>query len=592
MNKKVSTTTDISAVSSNWRISTRNNSRNLYALALIDLQATEDDRATTYSQEFIFDINPRSMELTEPAAVVVVPTQDGGQFIEHQGQIYKNIQISGTMGLRPGKRVGDILPLLPIDNPFTGINGLPVGEKSGFERILELRNMFRTYFDLKNDPNLAHRVVMVWQNGKEGEHYIVEPIVFKTRRDASSPVTMNYDIAFRTIERADSFFVNKVEDSWKVLNAIDRVNERITKTSLVLGDALNTAEKLLDTTVGSTIATTEKILTPGRRIAVSFINFGRGVKLGIDQTASKSFGTNALDMFIHLQGTQTTYRTSGVSTPSSTAWAAYKKMLRVGAQIYNQTFLFTPSISERTSIRTTAYTNPVSGVPSTGGSPTNLQNTTVATGTAVHTVGNTDTIFSLAQRLLGDQARWKELVVLNDLKSPYIDPTGDGKDILRPNDQILVPAAPPAGGSAVVPSAQQNDDELVKRFGRDLKLDSYESVGGTNTLDLSVDNRGDITLIEGIDNLSQAIEVRFSTERGSLPTHPTYGLAVPIGSKATIRSLVRFQLDARASIISDSRISDVAGLSITVEGNVLNIKANLQVAAADGSLSINFNARR
>jgi hypothetical protein len=48
-----------------------------------------------------------------------VPTQDGGQFVEHQGQIYKNIQITGTTGMRPNRKVWFFIPILGITNPFT-----------------------------------------------------------------------------------------------------------------------------------------------------------------------------------------------------------------------------------------------------------------------------------------------------------------------------------------------------------------------------------------------------------------------------------------------------------------------------------------
>lgn len=49
-----------------------------------------------------------------------------------------------------------------------------------------------------------------------------------------------------------------------------------------------------------------------------------------------------------------------------------------------------------------------------------------------------DTLERLAQRELGDAIRWTEIVILNKLKTPYIDDNG-GDGVKKPGDTVLVP---------------------------------------------------------------------------------------------------------------------------------------------------------
>jgi len=596
----------------NWAISSRSQSKGLYALALIDTKFANvaatgiqnlgtAAQASGYASEFIFDMNPKTLDLEEPAAVQIVPTQDGGQFIEHQGQIYKNVTITGTTGLRPNKKT-NIIPVLGVTNPFAAnlvdqTTGVPPGEKTGFDSLLELRNLFRRYFDLKADPKTAHTSLMVWQNGKEGEFYVVEPQTFRTKRDASSPLTSSYEIQLRTIGRVD-FKLFRTPDPRAEMNSLQRFMERMNGYSRSISQALGTLNALADRVVGVAQATLTTVIGPARALADGITGFvtTASSSFAIPRNTVALLAGSAIELAESLnraQSASNAYKLQGITTQLSAVVNAFKLLERTAANVAAEDQLFSAPAAERFNNRASAYKEPTTGrPPRTGGSPTNMNNLTAASGSGLAVVFGHDNIFSLSQRLLGDQARWKELVMLNDLKAPYIDPTGDGKNVLRPGQNILFPVAGGTLQTGVSPSRKVETDHLVTRLGRDLRLRADSGAGGIVVYDLSENARGDLDTIEGMPNLEQAVEIKFSTEQGELPTHPEFGLQVPIGSKALVRTLVGFQMNARASLLADSRISNVRQLGFQLSGNTVNVTADLDIADVDQSVAISFDARR
>jgi len=612
---KGSTITSLESVRANWNISTRSNSNKLYRLALLnaeELDVVSPHLAPGVSSrflegepvEFVFDVNPKSIDVEEPAAVQIIPTQDGSQFVEHQGNIYKNILIAGTTGLRPNKRNTGLIPILGIPNPFAAPNtienansGLPPGEVSGFESLLKLRNLFRAYNDIKRDPNFASKVVMMWENGKEGEFYVVEPVSFKTRRDSSSPVTAMYEIQLRTIGKLNYFIFPRETDSRLNLTGVLSIPAQFNEIARKLNFALSTLASIPDNLVGVTQAALSTVIIPATRVFnnITSVSNAVGRAFTVPRNAVSLLSTSSLDLMVSLQRIEAERNAGnqrGTTTLHSTAWKAAKDIFRAAAQSFSIDSLYAEGAGEKFNTRNSAYFDPVTGAPRTGGSPTNLSEVATPGGTEIATVYNHDTIFTLALRLLGDAARWKELVILNNLKYPYVDVTGDGKDILRPTDQILFPSNFTGGTSAVVQDINKDETPLTKRLGRDLKLQSIQELSGIETFDLSINTKGDLELIDGVENLKQAVRIKFSTEKGSLPTHPRFGLSAPIGRKISIRSIIGFQVDTRTSLLQDSRISTVNGLNFSVDGNVLFIKASLGVVGTDNSVGVVLEARR
>jgi hypothetical protein len=295
-----------------------------------------------------------------------------------------------------------------------------------------------------------------------------------------------------------------------------------------------------------------------------------------------------------------------------TQWDAMKKaaglVLEACVTLYGVEKLFAESTATKFDDKRQAYIGATTGgnLQSSQGSKTNLANVAPPGSTKIARVFNTDTVQSLAQRELGDAARYKELILLNNLRAPYFSATGDGVTVLRPGvDEILLPSTGVSNSSnasvtgagvtnatTVVPDLTTQKSLLVNRLVRDLQLIATKNGGGDAVYDITISSSGDFEYIEGVDNLNQAILIKFSTEQGDLPTHPTFGLQVPIGTKMLIPSLVAYQIGAQTCLLADSRISKVSSLQFSGEGNVLSIKASLNIASTDQMVGVSFEARR
>lgn len=168
-----------------------------------------------------------------------------------------------------------------------------------------------------------------------------------------------------------------------------------------------------------------------------------------------------------------------------------------------------------------------------------------------------DSLQRVALRELGDASRWVELVLLNELRPPYIaaEPSAG---VLGWGDYIKVPA-PSSSISA--------DADPIAVFGTDLKL----TRGQLTAVD------GDIELVSGIPNLSQALALHVTVDKGELAFHPTFGCWVrsllgDIGGSRSAR-LAAFYI--KSALIEDARVSEVQSCVAEYAGDQIRVTARV-----------------
>lgn len=184
-----------------------------------------------------------------------------------------------------------------------------------------------------------------------------------------------------------------------------------------------------------------------------------------------------------------------------------------------------------------------------------------------------DTLQAIALRELDDAAKWPELVGLNNLLPPFIvdslaELEGDTEPgrVLLAGQAIKIPA-PGARASGV-----QDTSDL---FGTDLDL-----TGGR----LSVTETGDLRLISGSDNLTQALDHKLVTHRGELMHHREYGQRfheLHGGPQNALTNLLATGY-AEQAIRQDPRVARTKGLKGEMRGDVTNISG--WAVAIDGKL--------
>lgn len=123
----------------------------------------------------------------------------------------------------------------------------------------------------------------------------------------------------------------------------------------------------------------------------------------------------------------------------------------------------------------------------------------------------------------------------------------------------------------------------VRAMGVDLKLQRVlpPTYGGENEIvDLALGGGDDIGLIQGADNFLQAVGIKLRSRYGDLPLHTSgsdsFGLSVPIGSKASGSTLFQLSTDIRNSLEADPRVSAVKNISMMVDRDVVSVSLDVQ----------------
>lgn len=571
----------------------------------------------TAPAEFFFSVAPKIFEMTDPFSTQITPTQSSGKFVESHGSILKNIRIEGTTGARPDRKPGGFsdIPLVgsAIDQLINEVDPLlrnPVvsdsklkdagkynrlsnlaqkritssEELNGFDQIVFLRNIFRHYSDKKEGKEQSNNLVMIWYNGKDGDSWLVEPKDFRLFRDAKSPLTYKYNITLTTLAPFSAILAEDKDTLGEVFSPnllfqrVQEYNRSLKRTFLIVSTQIRRLE-------GLGIFAQNSIMNP-------ITNVIRG--LGIIRSTSSSFGvrlrSNAQTLFSELDEALDLLSGAEAVEEQDALVRSFRR-----AQITAARILAEPAAketvesdtSDRFSRYTSAYIEGGDSVlrsriaPNVGSSAAFIGNNSPTGKVAQDYVRVGEDIRSIAGRLLGNRSSWHILAALNKLTSPYITPDGRS-GTLAYGDHILYPSSSGGVADSSIFSNDFNGETdkgfqptgLVRQsYGRDIRL--YTPDNTVDLADIKVNQRGDMSSIVGVDNVEQGVIIKFSTERGELPAHPTFGIQVPIGSKATPNSVNTFRIAAEATLLSDPRISFIKTLDFVLEGDTLFVKADV-----------------
>ncbi len=593
--------------------------------------------------EHFFSVPPKVIEVTEPYSSKIVPTQNNGKYVESHGTITRSVRLQGNSGLRPNKPLPasvDLLSKLPLgplagpanslagpiinradrlaDTASDALNGFGLGgknprglqsnERTGYDDIMKLRNIFRAYSDRKKDNRYASTTVMLWRNVKDADYWIVEPSEFKLIQDSKSPMTYNYNITLKTLSRLEYSFkasddpLAAIKSGNKLISGIQGATRELTNTLLVVSTQIDRlagvgvfAQNLIMNPIIDTIRGTSSVVGSAQGFTPTFVNnwqrLNDNLQEALDTLDSQLF-PNVTQISSGTSVSVVTQPLTDEEQERADSFAPVINAIRA-AQRSARGVLVLPGIrasiqsqvNNRRERQVRAYRRAILGggrlgaTPTTAGDKSFIGNDQLGAGVARFTIGRRDTIFSLSQRLLGNRSRWKLLTLLNDLKPPYITTSG-AVQTLAPGDFILYPVNDGSGltienlnpNNLDEDQSGENLDTAVEQaYGRDIRLSS----DNFNRTDIVIAAGGDIASIKGIPNVKQATRLKFSTEQGTLTVHPRYGSSFPIGSKMTAMSFNLFRLNAYATLVSDPRITSVRRMEIVARGDILSIGAEL-----------------
>lgn len=202
-----------------------------------------------------------------------------------------------------------------------------------------------------------------------------------------------------------------------------------------------------------------------------------------------------------------------------------------------------------------------------------------------YTIQSGDTLRQISRRLLGNADQWWVLAQFNQLSWPFIDTTGgtypSGQRVLALGEVLLIPSGTedPAIAQVVIPEP----DLYTVLLGVDLLA--------TGVGDLQINyGSGDLSVVQGVPNLQQALLHRLMTRKGELPHHPEYGSNLPlhIGQVLDDTRVNFIRLEVLQTLLSDPRIREIQQLAVQTDADAVNIEGSLGVIGQNDSVPLNL----
>lgn len=169
-----------------------------------------------------------------------------------------------------------------------------------------------------------------------------------------------------------------------------------------------------------------------------------------------------------------------------------------------------------------------------------------------------DTIQALCLRELGDASFWLDVIVLNELRPPYID-AKPALGVLAYGDVIKLPSGVSAIDPEIAPADLYFTDVVVDAKGQ-------LPVAG-----------GDLELVSGVPNLRAALARRVKVEKRELAFHPEFGCYVRrlVGKNngPTSGQLAAFYV--KSAMLEDSRVRDVPSCLAEMTGDQILVNATV-----------------
>jgi len=511
--------------------------------------------------EFRLQINPQELSQDEVFAIEVTPTLRG-VLVEHQGVLIKDISISGTTGVSPMRRDGGAFS--DTGNPI-----FQVGH-SGYKEFHELRTYFRAYAEAKRTEDRSESELrMVFKNFKDNEYLFVEPQKFTMKRSADKPFHYDYSISLKGIGVASGIKPPQLDFFEKINAVLEDIQDYLDAAVKIIrassGILLRFQRDINSTLLGPLLALRQAIaaIKGGRALYLTQLGITRKI---IDDLLSKTNDIRnnfsdgigrSMSLYNEYSGrTPTIVGSPGrISTYQEiqiiNALNKVEKALLLTAS--QQSKLFEQSIFDRNRTVVDQFNGKFALK-----NPSSVRQVTIKGSDDIHTI---------ASRELRNPDRFRDLVILNNLKPPYISTT-PGEGVLSPGDPILIPQNTPSQGSTGTQKNKQYNittgmTEAQKNLGVDLRLNEDG--------DLVISNTKDLDLVAGMDNMSQTLSLRLSLEKGSLKRHTFVGTSLVTGRKVSAQGLSDLRQQIVTSLTTDSRVLSIPFIELIQDGGTTKI---------------------
>ena len=588
--------------------------------------------------ELKLNINPQNITITDPFAISILPTQTG-YAVQHAGNIIRDITISGTTGVHPKRGAGGLVrgtlgqmvagtrrktdPTTgrSVNNKvpvaFQGGTGIFTGERPGYVHFHLLHNYIKAYVQLKADPQWKN-MVLVFNNKKDGESWIIEPISFTMLRSSRMPISYQYNIVLKALVKttyqppgaANQFgvFGTFLRGIRYVENLVGAASDFINIGAGIIRqgtDYIRQIESGIEQLIIEPIDQVGEVLRAinsgintvsplPRTFYTNLINSVQRVEDEVNDIAGE--GSTSYNSRFGRVPLSTTRATSGFYDAEYTILRGLNSIKRGLTLMVSSDLLFSGTTTKPAITSIDVY-NPGNSVVLSDAQKSALRHTTAngierlfdyrmkinqPLSVKITIIRRNETLEDIALRTLQDTGRWTDLAILNGLKYPYIEEVGVAEDGTRGwGDRLYIPSGNTPKTNIIVPSRHSyiTRDMTVneKNLGVDIELNSDS--------DFIINSADDLDLVAGASNAVQAIQLLLSIEKGGLKYHPGrgVGLDVSITNWTGVQTLLD---DIKSNITSDGRFDEVSNLSLLRDGTAVYIDMKVRVADFDESIPI------
>jgi hypothetical protein len=186
----------------------------------------------------------------------------------------------------------------------------------------------------------------------------------------------------------------------------------------------------------------------------------------------------------------------------------------------------------------------------------------------LYTVSGGDTLQSIALNLLGDEELWPYVAVVNS-------DINDNDDLVI-GERIYVP---------ISISQRTSKDRFI--LSEDASRDPYGAdikIGDDGEIVLRESN--DVSLISGVENVKQAVNLRLNTLVGSMIKQTAFGLSTQPGLAGTELAEKYVRMGLKSSLVQDPRISSVDNVHVVVLKDSVTASMDIKIVGYDKTLPI------
>lgn len=419
----------------------------------------------------ILNLNPKEISVSMPYATDVAIMQGGGKLVESNGQLIREITISGSNGFLPVGVAGHAPRVRERGGSLVDLSEAAEEDRikrSGFLAFHRFKFLFEKYGELRK--NRKH-CTLHWFNLKDDEFFVVEPESFDYRKGAGGPFLYEYTVRFKAIDEVKAESLPVRVGRRPDVSVLSEIPLPLYSPGIQQDSGVRQIrERLADLVTNGTAFVNQVTGEANQGFQTVLTNVGNVLNVlnDVADTASSVLDT-AINMVTQtIASIEDCVNTVFRFAPSNVQEALNEALLEMdGWMIHLQDFLITSFSSQQArSARTMAGLfvqskalagtesdlMPEVGIPLQSNPLLNQLGLTQVFDQAVLSsavrsefVREGDTIYTLAARLLGDVTRFIEIIALNDLSAPYIV-SGSG---VRPSNTIAW------GESILIPTAEE-----------------------------------------------------------------------------------------------------------------------------------------